>query len=403
MNNNRVNNLKKETDREANSLILPLFLLTGIFFFNFTARIILAPLMPTIMNDMNFAPDEAGSFFLITASGYFISLACSGFVSSKLQHKKTILLAAVAAGITILCTGLSQNLTTIRLGLFTVGLSAGLYLPSGIAMLTSATDSKNWGKALGVHEMAPNLSFLLIPIFCEGLLLWVSWRSVLIITGLISIGFGISFYIFFTAKDFPGEAPVLHLLKPLVSTSSFWMMIILFSLGVSGTLGVYSMLPLYLVKTHGMIQNEANTLITLSRILTLPMALLAGWLTDFIGVKKTLTSVLCFTGISTFFLGILTGLPIKALLFLQPLSAVCFFPPAFAALSQICTPKTRNVVISFTIPIAFLVGGGVIPNIIGILGDLGYFSTGFLIFGALIFAGAIIPFFLKLLTEQEKF
>ncbi len=383
------------------SLILTLFLLTGIFFLNFSVRIILAPLMPTILTDMNLAPDDAGSFFLIIASGYFISLILSGFVSSKLKHKKTILLAAVTAGVTIICTGLSQNLITIRLGLFAVGLSAGLYLPSGIAMLTSSIDRKNWGKVLGVHEMAPNLSFLLIPVICEGLLLWVSWRSILIIIGVMSIGFGLAFYTFFTAKDFSGEAPMLSSLKPLVSTPSFWMMMVLFSLGVGGALGVYSMLPLYLVKTHGMIQTEANTLITLSRILTLGMALLAGWLTDHIGEKKTLAGVLCITGILTFLMGILTGFPMKIILFLQPLSAVCFFPPAFAALSQICTQEYRNVVISFNIPVAFLVGGGVVPNIIGMLGESGYFSTGFILFGALIFAGSIIPFFLKLLKDEE--
>ena len=246
MDNNTVDDFKKKNNRGTKSLVLPLFLLTSIFFFNFTVRIILAPLMPTILTDMNFTPDQAGSFFLISASGYFISLTCSGFVSSKLKHKKTILLTAVAAGVTIICTGLSQNLMTIRLGLFAVGMASGLYLPSGIAMLTSAIDSKNWGKALGVHEMAPNLSFLLAPIICEGLLLWVSWRSILIIIGVVSIGFGILFYTFSTTKDFPGEAPMLRSLRPLVSTSSFWMMMTIFSLGVTGTLGVYSMLPLLL-------------------------------------------------------------------------------------------------------------------------------------------------------------
>jgi hypothetical protein len=36
-----------------------------------------------------------------------------------------------------------------------------------------------------------------------------------------------------------------------------------------------------------------------------------------------------------------------------------------------------------------------------VLGGLGYFSTGFILFGALIFAGSIIPFFLKLLKEDK--
>lgn len=356
--------------------------------------------MPTILTDMHLTFDQAGSFFMISASGYFISLTCSGFISSKLKHKKTILLTAVAAGIAIIFTGLSQNLWTIRLGLFAVGMASGLYLPSGIAMLTSGIDRKNWGKAISVHEMAPNLSFLLAPVICEGFLLWGSWRGLLILLGIFSIGFGIVFYSFSTSRDFPGEAPMLKSLRPLASTSSFWMMMALFSLGVTGTLGVYSMLPLFLVKAHGMMQAQANTLITLSRVLTLPMAFVAGWLTDRIGVKRTLAGVLFFTGILTFLIGFLTGLPMKTIIFCQPLLAVCFFPPAFAALSQICSEETRNVAISFTIPVAFLLGGGVVPNIISLLGESGHFSAGFVLFGILIFAGAIIPAFLTVLNER---
>ena len=83
-----------ETDAGPRALLLPLTLLTLIFFLNFTVRIILAPLMPTLLTDLNLTPDQAGSFFLISASGYFISLTFSGFVSARLKHKKTILLAS---------------------------------------------------------------------------------------------------------------------------------------------------------------------------------------------------------------------------------------------------------------------------------------------------------------------
>ena len=389
------NNIDNPIDDTVLSQLMPLFFLTSIFFLNFTIRIIISPLLPTILSDMNLTANQAGSFFLISATGYFISILCSGFVSSKIRHKKTIAFSAIASGIAFLVTGLSQDLLSMRIGLFIVGMSAGLYLPSGIAMLTSSISSKNWGKAMGVHEMAPNLSFLLAPIICEGLLLWLSWRSVLIVVGATSILLGISFYKFFTGKDFPGEAPMLKSFLPIVVMPSFWMMIILFSLGVTGGLGVYSLLPLFLSSEHGMLQSQANTLITMSRILTLPTALLIGWLTDRFGLKPTLALVLLLTGISTLFIGLASDRFLQIVIFCQPLFSVCFFPPAFAALSNIGSKETRNVVISFTIPIAFLLGGGVAPNAIGLLGEKGFFSIGFIAAGVLILSGAIIPFFLK--------
>ncbi len=87
---------------------------------------------------------------------------------------------------------------------------------------------------------------------------------------------------------------------------------------------------------------------------------------------------------------------IKIIIFLQPMLAVCFFPPAFAALAQIGSKETRNILISFTVPIAFLAGGGLVPNLIGILGENGIFQIGFIGAGGLIAMGSIIPYFLKL-------
>jgi NNP family nitrate/nitrite transporter-like MFS transporter len=344
---------------------------------------------------MNLTREQAGSFFLISASGYFISLLCSGFVSSFLHHRKTIVLSAVASGSAFIYMGLCQNLMSMRIGLFMMGMAAALYLPSGIAMLTSAISSRNWGKAIGIHELAPNLSFLLAPVLCEGLLLWLSWRNVLVVIGTASILMGFCFFKFARMKDFPGDPPRLKSVLPLLATPSFWMMAALFSLGVTGTLGIYAMLPLYLVNEHGMLQTHANTLITLSRILTLPMSFLVGWVSDHFGLKPTLAAVLFITGLLTLGIGIFSGRVLQGVIFCQPIIAVCFFPPAFAALSHIGRKETRNISVSFTIPLAFLVGGGVVPNIIGILGENSLFSTGFWAAGGCILAGAILPFFLK--------
>jgi MFS transporter, NNP family, nitrate/nitrite transporter len=383
------------------SQLLPLFFLTSIFFLNFTIRIIISPLLPTISEDMNLSRDQAGSFFLISASGYFIALLCSGFVSSRLLHKKTIALAAIGSGIAMIGVGFTQDLISMRTGLFMVGMASALYLPSGMAVLTTAIDSRNWGKAIGVHELAPNLSFLLIPIICEGMLLLLSWRNVLFSVGMTSILLGFSFYQFSNVNDFRGESPNLKSFVPLIATPSFWMMMALFTVGVTGTLGVYSMLPLYLVKEHGMLRSDANTLMTLSRMFTLPMPFVVGWLSDRFGLKPVLAFVLVITGVSTLLIGALTGSLIKMIIFIQPLSAVSFFPPAFAALALIGSKETRNIMVSFTIPIAFLIGGGLIPNLIGILGDNDYFPLGFMLTGGFITAGAIIPAFLKFRDDHS--
>jgi NNP family nitrate/nitrite transporter-like MFS transporter len=177
---------------------------------------------------------------------------------------------------------------------------------------------------------------------------------------------------------------------------SFWVMVLLFSLGVMSTLGVYTMLPLYLVTEHGMDANQANTLLALSRIPTMIMAFVSGWLTDRIGPRRTLRIVLLVTGLMTLFLGIASRSVIRYAVFLQPLMAVCFFPAGIAAMSMIVSAKLRNIAVSLIVPMGFVVGGGLAPIFIGFIGDRGSFAMAITICGGLIAAGSIIAGLLKL-------
>jgi NNP family nitrate/nitrite transporter-like MFS transporter len=156
------------------------------------------------------------------------------------------------------------------------------------------------------------------------------------------------------------------------------------------------MLPLYLVTEHGMSLDWANSLVGTSRISTLGMAFLGGWATDRFGSKPVMIGVFFVTGILTVLIGMVSTYWIAAVVFLQPVLAVCFYPAGFAALSTISTPENRNMAISLTIPVAFVLGGGVVPALIGIMADNGYFSWGISVSGALIMMGFFLLFFLKL-------
>jgi NNP family nitrate/nitrite transporter-like MFS transporter len=79
--------------------------------------------------------------------------------------------------------------------------------------------------------------------------------------------------------------------------------------------------------------------------------------------------------------------------------ATCFFPVGFAALTRVGSPRIKNVAVSFTGSLGFLLGGGAIPAGMGLIGELGSFSLGFILLGALLFAGVILVRFLKFANE----
>jgi NNP family nitrate/nitrite transporter-like MFS transporter len=79
--------------------------------------------------------------------------------------------------------------------------------------------------------------------------------------------------------------------------------------------------------------------------------------------------------------------------------AACFFPPGFAALSQIGTPSVRNISVSFTVPAGFLIGGGAAPAAIGILGEISSFSLGISLMGVIIMGGVFLSRYLRFSVE----
>jgi NNP family nitrate/nitrite transporter-like MFS transporter len=162
---------------------------------------------------------------------------------------------------------------------------------------------------------------------------------------------------------------------------SFWIIMVLFGLGIGTSFGIYSMLPLYLVIERGLGRGWANTLIALSRLSGIFIAFMAGWFVDHLGVKKTMAIFFLLTGILTGLLGAVHGGWLIACVFLQPMVAVCFFPAGFTAISRIGPVNSRNVAISFTVPLGFILGGGVVPSLIGWAGEQSSFSMGIIAMG----------------------
>jgi NNP family nitrate/nitrite transporter-like MFS transporter len=255
--------------------------------------------------------------------------------------------------------------------------------------MTSIIRPKNWGKALSVHELAPNLAFMAVPFAAELILGGFQWQTVPVVFGASALLLGLFFARFGRGGRFVGRVPGVESMKVFLSDFDFWIMALLFGLGISGTLGLYTMLPLYLVTDYGMTRSDANMLLSLSRLSGLFMALIGGWASDRFGAFNTMVVVFLVSGLATVGIGMAPGRWELGAVFIQPMAAVCFFPAGFAALSAIGPPDSRNIAVSLAMPFGFLIGGGVVPALIGYFGDTVSFSYGIAIVGVLIGSGAL--------------
>jgi NNP family nitrate/nitrite transporter-like MFS transporter len=383
-------------NRPAGMLFRGLFLLTTLFFLNFTARVIFSPLLPIIEDELNIDHATAGSFFLLISAGYFFSILASGFVSSRINHKKTIILSTIATGLVLVVLSFCTTLWLMRIGLVGLGLAAGLYLPSGLFSIVRLVSPAYLARGMAVHELAPNLGFIAAPVLVDIMLRFCTWQQGLQWLGIVMMGAGIFYGTTTSGSREPGNPLDIENARKILSQPKFRLMILFFSLAICASLGIYAMLPLYLVSDLGITPERANRLLASSRTAALFMPLAAGWLGDRFGNKIIMGGALLLAGLSTTLLGMSISLPwVIFFVILQPMAAVCFFPSGFALLSAMGPEGRGGVAVSLCIPVAFLTGGGVLPALIGGIGDIASIGAGFILIGAAITAGAVFSFFVS--------
>ena len=368
--------------------------LTAIFYATFVSRMVLAPLLPILEIELGLGHGAASSLFLALAVGYAVGLLGSGVISARLTHRRTIILSALAVGVTLLFLAGVGSLSALRMGLAGLGLSAGLYLPSGVATLTEQVSEPHWGKGLAVHEFAPNLAYITAPLLAEALLRFVSWRGVLAVLGIFTILLGLLFRQWGQGGAHQGEPLRPDIIWDLARNPSLRIMAVLFVVATGMTVGVYLMLPLFLVEEIQLGRGLANMIIGLSRVSGLVIVFLSGWITDRLGHRRALALYLTVTGVHTFALGFARGLILTPILvFFQAVTSVCFHPAGFALVSFLVVPRVRHLAISLVIVVGFIVGAGLLPTGIGYFAEVFSFSAAIRIVGVLTLAA--VPLLLR--------
>jgi NNP family nitrate/nitrite transporter-like MFS transporter len=290
----------------------------------------------------------------------------------------------------------------LRAVFIALGAFGGIQMPSSIATITATVRQEDWGSALSVQQMGPPLSLVVGPLVVAGLLTTFAWNTVLLWVAGLGVVLAIVFWLAFGGIGaFPGDPPSPSHVKPVVTTRSFWVMIFLFALGMGAQVGIFTMLPLYLTTEKHMSAGHANTILGLSNIAPLAMVFVSGWLSKRIGLRKTMALFLSLTGITVILVGRLSGTPMVVCIFLMAALAVGFFAPAFASLSRIVQPSMRSLAAGFAPPLAFLLGGGLLPAGLGYLGQAASFSLGLTLFGVVMLVGSSATLLLRLLTDLE--
>ncbi|ACU89771.1 MFS transporter [Desulfomicrobium baculatum] len=371
--------------------VLPaLALLTTVFLANFLARTMFGPLLLPISEHLGRSLAASANLFVCLAAGYSISVLCAGFVSQRLGHKGTIVASVIGIGIGLLGLAGSDTFTGFSIWITLMGIGAGLYMPSGVVTITEITPPAYWGQAFSIHELAPNLAFIAAPFISELFMKSLGYAALFRLLGVACLILAAVYALRGRRTVRPGMAPVLGNIKTIVTRPAFWIMVLLFVLAVGVEIGIYNLVPAFLVMEKGTTREMANIILGCSRTASLAFLPATGWIIRRIGYRRTLALCLLGTGLTTLLAGYGPLWWTVTMLTLQPIFVVCFFPVGFAVLALVCPKATGDLSVSLTVTCTSIIGAGLIPAVLAWSGERFSFALSFTLFGAALFAVSLM-------------
>lgn len=375
-----INSAQERAGLPGITTVLPV---VSVLFVILLARSVMSPLLLDIERAFGVSHGEVASIFVAFTVGYSVTFLFSGFVAERITHRRILPLAATIGAAGLWLVALAPTITVLQLALAIFGIGQGLYVPSGLNVITAVIERKRWQKTMSIWELAPHLAMVSAPVLVLALRPTLGWRGVYIATALLLALGAVLFALTFRTGAFYGSRPSLGALGPLLRQPQFWLLIALFSIALGAVDGIYLLVPAYLITEVGIGPATANILFGASRILPIAILLLSAVISDRLGPIWTIVISLTGTGLATATAGITTGVPLMAAIALQPSLGAIFFPAGLSLLSALMPERARNLAYSLVIPPALVLGTGILPAFIAHLGDVSTFAAAFIGVGSI--------------------
>ena len=105
--------------------------------------------------------------------------------------------------------------------------------------------------------------------------------------------------------------------------------------------------------------------------------------------------VMIITSILTVLMGLVSVRYIGIVLFMQAFCVTAFFPVGLVAMAKAFSREMRSLATGIIVAISIIFGGGVIPYVLGISGDMISFRVGITILGIFVGLSSTLIFHLK--------
>jgi NNP family nitrate/nitrite transporter-like MFS transporter len=369
--------------------IFLLLLFWTLWYVNFIAKSITSPLMPLIEDEFAITHAMAGVLFFCFWIGNTISVFYAGFMSLKIGYKRSILVSFYGMTIAFIIMRFATSYVSFASIAFLLGLASGIYLPCGIPLITAVFSRDNWGKAISVHETAAGFGMLTVPFMVTMIISVMNWKNIFLIMSAACLILGVILHV--TSPDPRPEKIEKGGMMEIVKSKDFWIMTALWSSCAVASMGIFNVIPLFLIKERGIPIETANTIFGISRIGGFIAMISVGFIIDRFNLKKLLFVLLFAAGITTIAIAVISA-PwlLSSVLFLQATFSVVFFPAGLVAISRLTTLSERSVFTGILMSMSGIIGPGLSPIVLGAIADRWSFQAGILGTGVIIVAACML-------------
>ncbi len=373
--------------------LLFLFFLWFIWFINFTTRIAFAPILPLVEDEFLVNHAQSSSIFVFLSIGYGLAVIVSGLFSGRFGYKRSIVLSLLFLSMVAFLIPLVHEFLLLYFFAFMLGFSVGFYLPAVIPLITEYYSEKDWGKAIAIHDTGASCSIFATPFIALFLLHFFPWRGIFIVLACTYLISSVIFW--FVSTEIKVTNPPKAIFTSIIKIRSLWFMAIIWIFGAGANLGIYSIVPLYLTKELLLDIGYANTILGVSRLGAIIVAIACGFLIDRFNLRKIMFLVMIITSILTVLMGLVSVRYIGIVLFMQAFCVTAFFPVGLVAMAKAFSREMRSLATGIIVAISIIFGGGVIPYVLGISGDMISFRVGITILGIFVGLSSTLIFHLK--------
>jgi len=371
-----------------------LLLFWSMWYLAFSTRTILAPFLPLIKNEFVLSNAITGGLLVFISAGQALGYFYAGWIASRIGSKNLIAASFIAAAGALAGIFASGNYFFLALWLFIFGVCGGLYLPCAIPVLTAAFGREHWGKAISFHETAASLSILTVPYLTALLMALMPWRSVFLVLAGAFLAIVPVFWVVSPDSRVEQLKPVGIL--EVMKRADLWVVTVLWTISAMGAIGVYGILPLFLVEERNMTVETASRILSISRIGGFIGQISIGFFLDRYDTGIIIISLMAASGVASLGLGVAdVNFVLIGMLFLQATFCVVFFPVGIVAIAKLTTPYERGVFAGIIMSVSTIAGCGLTPFLMGLIADTWRFQYGFILLGIINLAALFLAVRLK--------